>query len=137
MAQVSGAHFVITLLISPRRPSALIRLAGEIDMEADPALSGVVERLSIIAPTEVVVDLADVTFASSALPNFLARAHIALAADSALVVCRPGGSVLRMLRITNMEELVTLRADLPVAGDWTPSSAAPPVALPAFGAPTD
>ncbi|QDY06309.1 STAS domain-containing protein [Micromonospora sp. HM134] len=133
MAQVSGAHFVITLLTSPRRLPALVCLAGEIDMEADPALSGVVARLSATAPTEVVVDLAEVTFASSTLLNFLARAHLALAADSTLVVCRPGESTLRLLRATNMEDIVTLRADLPVPDHWMPSSAARRVALPTVG----
>lgn len=133
MAQVSGAHFVITLLTAPRRSTVLICLAGEIDMAAGPALSGVVDRLSLMASTEAVVDLADVTFASSALPNFLARAHLALATNSTLVVCRPRGSTLWLLRVTNMEEIVTIRDDLPVSGYWTPGSATRLVALPAFG----
>ncbi|MEU8048550.1 STAS domain-containing protein [Micromonospora harpali] len=132
MAQVSGAHFVITVLTAPRCPTALVCLAGEIDMEAGPALSGVVDRLLTIAPTEVVVDLADVTFASSALPNFLARAHLALAAHTTLVVCRPRGSTLRLLQVTNMEAMVTLRRELTVSDYWTPLSAARPVALSAF-----
>ncbi|MFG1674115.1 hypothetical protein [Micromonospora sp. NPDC049282] len=99
---------------------------GEADRRDSPGHVG----LSIIAPTEIVVDLADVAFDSSALPNFLGWAYLPLAADSTLVVCRPGGSALRLLRITKMEEMVTLRADLPVY--WTPSGARL-VTLPPFG----
>lgn len=124
MTQVSGEHFVITLLTAPRRPAALVCLAGEIDMDAEPALSGVVDRLSAIAPIEVVVDLAQVTFASSTLLNFIARTHLALAADSALVVCRPRLDTRRLLEVTDVAKLLTLRDDLPSSGYWLPRDVA-------------
>ncbi|MEU4788828.1 STAS domain-containing protein [Micromonospora tulbaghiae] len=126
MVQVSGDHFVITVLTAPRPPAALVCLAGEIDMDADPALSGVVDRLSAVAPSEVVVDLADVTFASSTLLNFLARARVALRADTALVVCRPRHHTRRLLEMTNVGQLVTMRGDLPPSGYWMPRGAARP-----------
>ncbi|MGN9807732.1 STAS domain-containing protein [Micromonospora sp. BQ11] len=133
MAQVSGDHFVITVLTAPRPPVALVFLAGEIDMHADPALSGVVERLSAVAPSEVVVDLADVTFASSTLLNFLTRAHVALPAGAALVVCRPRHHTRRLLEMTNVGKLVTMRGDLPPSGYWMPHGAARPEDLPVLG----
>ncbi|RKN41040.1 STAS domain-containing protein [Micromonospora endolithica] len=133
MVQVSGDHFVITVLTAPRRPAAMVCLAGEIDMDADPALSGVADRLSAVAPSEVVVDLADVTFASSTLLNFLARVHVALAADTALVVCRPRRHTRRLLEMTSVGNLVTVRGDLPPSGYWMPHGTARPEDPPALG----
>ncbi|MCI4063975.1 STAS domain-containing protein [Micromonospora sp. R77] len=133
MVQVSGDHFVINVLTAPRPPAALVCLAGEIDMDADPALAGVVDRLSAVAPSEVVVDLADVTFASSTLLNFLARAHLALTADTALIVCRPGPHTRRLLEMTGVGKLVTMRGDLPPSGYWMPHAAARPEDPPALG----
>ncbi|MEU7570123.1 STAS domain-containing protein [Micromonospora sp. NPDC049240] len=133
MAQVSGDHYVITVLTSPRRLAALVCLAGEIDMDAAPALSGVVEQLSAVAPSEVVVDLADVTFASSTLLNFLARAHVALTADTALIVCRPRRHTRRLLEITGVGQFMTMRGDLPPSGYWMPHGAARPEELPVLG----
>ncbi|WP_410811528.1 STAS domain-containing protein [Micromonospora sp. 067-2] len=133
MAQMSGEHFVITVLAAPGGPTALVCLAGEIDLAAGPALSGVVDRLSASAPTEVVVDLADVTFACSTLPNFLVRVHRALPDSSALVVCRPTVNTRRLLQVTNMTRIATLRSDLPTSGHWAPRTAVRPITLPAPG----
>ncbi|WCN79427.1 STAS domain-containing protein [Micromonospora sp. LH3U1] len=118
MVQLSDDHFSITVLAAPEAPTALVCLAGEIDLEASSALSDVADRLSAIAPTEVVVDVADVTFACSTLPNFLARMHLGLPNSSALVVCRPTTNVQRLLDLTDMARIATLRADLPTSGSW-------------------
>ncbi|MFI6238835.1 STAS domain-containing protein [Micromonospora sp. NPDC050795] len=131
MAQVVGDHFVITLLAAPDGPSALVCLAGEIDLDAGPALSDVADQLSAFAPTEVVVDLADVTFACSTLPNFLARMHLTLPPNSALVVCRPTTNTHRLLEMTKMGQIATLRDDLPMPGYRASRTAARPLTLPA------
>ena len=130
MAQVSGDHFVIIVLAAPDGPTALVCLAGEIDLDAGPALWGVADHLSAIAPTEVVVDLADVSFACSTLPNFLARVHLTLPRSSALVVCHPPTNTQRLLLATDMGRIATLRDDLPASGSWAPRQAARPVTLP-------
>ncbi|MEH1098284.1 STAS domain-containing protein [Micromonospora sp. CPCC 205561] len=124
MAQLSGEHFVLTVLTAPGAPVALVRLAGEIDLEAGPALSDVADRLSAIAPSEIVVDVAAVTFACSTLPNFLARVHLTLPDDTALIVCRPTTSTRRVLDMTAMGHIATLRDDLPTSGPWIPTQGA-------------
>lgn len=124
MAQVSGDHFVITVLATPEAHTALVCLAGEIDLAAVPALSDVADRLAAIEPAEVVVDLAAVTFACSTLPNFLARVHLTLPDSTTLIVCRPTTSTRRVLEITGMEQIMTLRGDLPTSGPWVPRNGA-------------
>ncbi|GIJ76660.1 anti-anti-sigma factor [Micromonospora phaseoli] len=125
MDQRSGDNFSITLLAAPGATTALVCLAGEIDLTANSALADVVDRLSTIAPTEVVVDVAEVTFACSTLPNFLARMHLNLPNRSALVVCRPTTNVQRLLDLTDMGQIVTLRDDLPTSGSWAPRRTSP------------
>ncbi|WP_410817847.1 STAS domain-containing protein [Micromonospora sp. 050-3] len=116
MAQVIGDHFSITVLAATDVPTALVHLAGEIDLDANAALSEVVDRLSTIAPTEVVVDLVDVSFACSTLPNFLARVHLSLPNRSALVVCRPTDRIRRLFDLTGVGQIATLRDSLPTPG---------------------
>lgn len=124
MAQVSGDHFVITVLAAPDVPTALVRLAGEIDLQASPTLSDVADRLSAIAPSEIVVDLAAVTFACSTLLNFLARVRLTLPGSTALVVCRPTTNIRRLLDMTDMGQIATLRDDLPTPASWVPCQGA-------------
>ncbi|MEH1164119.1 hypothetical protein V6V47_01885 [Micromonospora sp. CPCC 205539] len=121
MAQVSGDHFSITVLAAPEVPTALVCLAGEIDLAANSALSAVADRLSAIAPTQIVVDVAEVTFACSTLPNFLARVHLNLPDRSALLVCRPTTSIQRLLDLTDAGHIATLRDDLPPSDSWAPT----------------
>ncbi|MGN9813675.1 STAS domain-containing protein [Micromonospora sp. BQ11] len=120
MAQVTGDHYVITVLTAPDAPTTLVRLAGEIDLAAGLALSDVAERLSAIAPSEVVVDVAAVTFACSTLPNFLSQVRATLPNSTALVVCRPTANTRRVLDMTAMGQIATLRDDLPPPRSWAP-----------------
>ncbi|MFI6258429.1 STAS domain-containing protein [Micromonospora zamorensis] len=121
MAQVFGEHFSITVLAAPDAPTVLVHLAGEIDLAANSALTDVVDHLSAIAPTEVVVDLVGVSFACSTLPNFLARVHLGLPNRPALVVCRPTAKIRRLFDLTGMGQIATLRDSLPTSGPSEPN----------------
>jgi anti-anti-sigma factor len=108
--------FAVTVLTAADVPAAVVRLAGDIDIAATVALSEAIDRLSTLAPATVMIDLADVTFACSTLPNFLARVHQVLPIGSTLTVCRPPTGTLRILQMTGMDQIATLRADLPASG---------------------
>lgn len=112
--------FTVTVLTAPNAPSALICLGGDIDMTASAALSAVAERLATVEPAGVVIDLAEVTFACSVLPNFLARLHHRLPADSTILLCRPTSGTRQVLLMTGMDQIATLSADLPKAGPSPP-----------------
>ncbi|MEV1158584.1 STAS domain-containing protein [Micromonospora chokoriensis] len=124
VTQIFGDHFVITVLTARDGPVALVCLAGDIDLAASPALSDVADRLANIAPSEVVVDVGEVIFACSTLPNFLARVQATLPDSTALVVCRPTPNTRRILDLTHMGEIATLRDDLPSSDSWAPRQAA-------------
>jgi anti-anti-sigma regulatory factor len=109
--------YVVTVLSAPGVPSALVYLAGEIDLAAAGALSDAMDRLSALAPANVMVDLADVTFACASLPNFLVGLRDSLPSDSALWACRPSPASSRILRTTGMDLVVTIRIDFPVVRD--------------------
>jgi anti-anti-sigma factor len=93
--------------------SALICLGGEIDHAGFQQLSDAADRLAKTAPASVYVDLGAVTFAGATLPNFLARVHDIVPNRAALVMCRSRPLVRRVLVLTGMSEIATLREDLP------------------------
>lgn len=107
--------FAITVLAAPGTPTALICIDGDIDMAASAALSDATDRLSAAAPASVVIDLVGVTFACATLLTFLACLRQRLPADSTMLLCRPPAATLRLLRMTGMDQIATLRADLPMA----------------------
>ncbi|MFI5937572.1 STAS domain-containing protein [Actinoplanes sp. NPDC051494] len=122
MKPESPSGFDIVVLADPGAPSALVCLSGEIDLAASVMLSSVAAHLSAIAPTTVVIDLAGVTFACSALPNFLARLRASLPAGSTMHLCRPTHPIHVVLRVTDMGQIATLRADLPFTTPACPCS---------------
>lgn len=117
--------FTITVLAPPRGPSALVCLSGEIDMAASVALSHAANRLSTVAPAIVIVDLANVTFACSTLPNFVVHLHQCLPVSSTLLLCRPITSIRQLLQMTGMGEISVVRAHLPCQPQTTRRRARP------------
>ena len=114
MTQLSARVFTVTGRTDTNGPVALVCLVGEIDIAAAEALSDVADHLSTLAPhAEVVVDLAEVSFACSTLPNFLDRVHRTLAADATLTLCRSTPNTRWVLQATGIEQIAALRADLP------------------------
>ena len=116
MIQETDDGFAITVLAAPHVPRALVCLSGEIDMRSSAKLTELTAVLSTVAPATVVIDLAEVTFACAALPNFLARLHRCLPADSAMLLYRPTAGTRRVLQATGMDLIATLCTDLPTAG---------------------
>ena len=57
------------------------------------------------------VDLAEVTFASSALPNFVVRLSQAVPHGAELILWRAPPMTGRVLRLTDMATIATLRDD--------------------------
>jgi hypothetical protein len=84
-----------------------LSLVGEIDIAANTTLADTIDWLIAQAPAVVVVDLADVTFASAALPNFLTRAAMALPAV-AVVVRYATPLTTWVLRATGLPNVVTI-----------------------------
>jgi len=96
---------------------AQLSLTGDIDLAASAVLSETVDWLTATAPLSVLVDLSEVTFAGSALPNFVARVSQAMPSGTELVLWRARPATGLVLRITDMATIATLRDDTTVAYD--------------------
>jgi anti-anti-sigma factor len=97
-----GSQFHVEL----RRPTdevAVVKLAGEVDMETGPAFEEAVLRAIEGGGRHVIVDLASVTFIDSTALNILIRGRRQLeqTGGSLAVVCGPG-SPRRVMEITGL-----------------------------------
>ena len=108
MRQTTGNGCTVTVIASLASYRADVQITGDVDMAALPVLADAVSQLAAASPRSVFVDLAGVTFAGSALPNFLARAYGVLPRESSLVVCRPSPMTRRVLDMTDMMRIVTV-----------------------------
>ena len=99
----------VTMIAAPGSHRADVRITGDVDLDAAPVLDEAVSRVASGAPRSVYVDLAGVTFAGAALPNFLARAHGLLPRGCVLVVCRANPMTTRVLQMAAMTQIVVMR----------------------------
>ena len=109
MAFVSQTPPVVSIVARPEFPSAWIRLIGDLDMTAEPALADAIERLTGRPIHLIVVDLRAVTFASSTLANFVAALHRDHP-DADLVLHHPSRMVRVILAATGLDGYVTVNS---------------------------
>jgi anti-sigma B factor antagonist len=94
----------------------LVTVSGEVDMDTAPQL----ERILLAAAghasrtTPLVLDLSSVGFLGSAGVNAMITCHQRCAADgTSFVAAAPRGAVARVLRITAVDTVLTVVAELP------------------------
>ena len=87
-----------------------VRVAGDLDADAEPALSDAVAAIAASSPEAVLVDLAEVAFAGATLPNFLARLIDVLPHAMSVTVCRPGPRHRWGLEVTGMAQHLIIGA---------------------------
>ena len=107
--------FTVTVLAGARTTSALIYLAGDIDLTAVLALDTAVSRVGTAGRMHVVVDVEQVTFACSTLANFLVQVRNALNHEATVTVSRSTPATLRVLQALGMTEIVTVTDRFPPA----------------------
>lgn len=93
-------------ILAPRGDDTIwIRLVGALEMGAEPALAGAVDRVRERAPGSVSVDLAGVTFAGALLAHLLIQLHAA--APRASIYLRHASPVaVFVLAATGVDKLV-------------------------------
>jgi anti-anti-sigma factor len=104
---------IVTINAAPNGSWAHVRIAGDVDMAAAVVLETAALHLSRMSPRTVHFDLAGVTFADSMLPNFLARMRSAMPEGFSMVVCRPSGTVRRILQVSDMTRIAKIREEPP------------------------
>ena len=77
MVPLSEYPCVVTILAPPGDDTVWIRLVGAVEMDAEATLDMAIDRVQNLGPRTVLIDLAGVTFAGSALVRFLIRVHTA------------------------------------------------------------
>ena len=113
MPPSGNRDFTIVVTVSPDQARAVLGLAGDVDTEAWPELTDVIQRLAAAPPDIIVVDLAAVTFVGSVLPNFLARLRQVVPATTELTVSRPTRSARFILRVTDAAQFAKTADALP------------------------
>lgn len=87
------------------------RLTGELDMATAPGLGRAIGATLDDRPARVVLDLREITFLDSSGGRVLiAAARRAGNEGCALVLRAPSGPVLRMLRLTGLDRILTVEA---------------------------
>jgi anti-sigma B factor antagonist len=91
------------------RGVVLLRLEGELDIAAAPAIRGAIDGARAEGRAPVVLDFAEVTFVDSAALRELLEGDERLRADGAeLVLAAPRPVVARLLELTSTSEMLTL-----------------------------
>ena len=105
-----GTPLTVSVVAPSDSPSVWVRLVGDVDTAAEPALAEVIDRLGSLTVRLVVIDVAAVTFACSTLANFLDALHQAHP-DAALVLHHPPPMVRLIIRVTGLDRFVMMSGD--------------------------
>ena len=114
MPPMFPSTFSVTLLAPPDAWWAQVCLTGDIDMATTAELSVVIAHMTEGPVATVYVDVAAVTFADSTLANFFVLMRGCLPAATEVVVCRPGPMTRMILEATEVDQVVTMRDDMPL-----------------------
>ncbi|WP_204011548.1 STAS domain-containing protein [Virgisporangium aurantiacum] len=97
---------LISIVARPSTPYAWIRLVGDIDSAAKPALAKAIERLNLLPLRYVVIDLTAVGFVCSTFANFLDALHRAHP-HAELVLHHPPPMADLIIAATDLHKIVT------------------------------
>jgi anti-anti-sigma factor len=103
----------LSITTAPDSSDDYVRILGDVDL-SDTEQLGLAERELIgDNASAVYVDLAGTTYMGSTLLGFLAHLGNDGHAHRPLVLCRPTPTARRMIHITGLDALATVRSDLP------------------------
>jgi anti-anti-sigma factor len=122
-------HMSLSISRPPDSTVDCVRIIGEVDLSNSRAL-GLAARALIEADASIIyIDLGGITFMGSTLVAFLV--HIGNANGHArrpLVLCRPTPMARKVIHMSGLDGLVTIRPDLP--GLWSDAARVEPAGLP-------
>lgn len=128
MALSSQTRPIVSIVARPYIPSVWIRLAGDLDMAAEHALTEATDRLRAWKLRLIVIDLTAVTFVCSTFANFLCavyRAH----PGAELVLHRPSPLAAVMVTAAELDGIVVMTG-VPVPPATRPGTEqAPPASI--------
>jgi anti-anti-sigma factor len=101
-----------------------VHISGDVDMASETDLAQVMTHLNIGQRRTIYIDLADVTFAGTTLLTVIARVYAIGGEQTTLVLCRPSPATRRLIDLTGLDAIATIRDDLP--GDRDRVDTTPP-----------
>lgn len=113
MTTYTQAQMRLSITRSPDSSVDFVQILGDVDLSDSRAL-GLAARQLIDANASIVyVDLAGTTFMGSTLVAFLVHVGNNGKSRRPLVLCRPTPMALRVIHMTGLDELASVRPDLP------------------------
>jgi anti-anti-sigma factor len=113
MAVLTRDQMQISITASPDGSVDYVRIRGDVDLSDARELGVAAQRLIVANAGLVYVDLGGVTFMGSTLVGFLVHITNSGRVRRPLVLCRPTPMARRVIDLTDLGKLATLRSDLP------------------------
>ena len=107
------SHDRMTLSITRPRRGAVdyVRILGDVDLSEADELDRAAAQLQDGGGGGICVDLGGITFMDSTLVQFLE--DLGDGGAGRLVICRPGPMATRLIHLTGLDTVASVRADLP------------------------
>ena len=107
------SHDRMTLSITRPRSGAVdyVQIRGDVDLSAADELHRAAAQLRDAHSAGVCIDLGGTTFMDSTLVQFLE--DLGDGGAGRLVICRPGPMATRLIHLTGLDAVASVRADLP------------------------
>jgi anti-anti-sigma factor len=113
MAVLTRDQMQISITASPDGSVVFVRIRGEVDLSDARELGRAAQRLIAANAGLVYVDLCGITFMGSTMIGFLVHIADSGRVRRQLILCRPTPMARRVIGLTDLAKLATLRADLP------------------------
>jgi anti-anti-sigma factor len=126
MSTYTQTQMRLSITRSTDNAADFVQILGDVDLSDSRALGLAARQLIDAAATVLYVDLAGTTFMGSTLVAFLVHVGNNEKDRRPLVLCRPSPMALRVIHMTGLDELATVRPDLPP--EW-PDTLSEPLAL--------
>jgi anti-anti-sigma factor len=113
MAVLIRDQMQISITASPDGSVDYVRIRGDVDLSDVRGLDVASQRLIAGGAGLVYVDLGGITFMGSTLVGFLVQVADSGRVRRPVVLCRPTAMARRVIDLTDLAELVSVRPDLP------------------------
>jgi anti-anti-sigma factor len=113
MTIYSQAQMRLSITRSPDGTAVFLQILGDVDLSDSRALGLAVRELIDTEAAVVYVDLAGTTFMGSTLVAFLVNVGNNGSSRRPMVLCRPTTMAARVIHMTGLDELASVRPDLP------------------------
>jgi anti-anti-sigma factor len=107
------AQMKLSITRSADNSADFVQILGDVDLSDSPALGLAARQLIDGEASVIYVDLSGTTFMGSTLIAFLVHIGNNGTDHRPLVLCRPSPMALRVIQMTGLDELATVRPDLP------------------------